>query len=65
MGNKTKATMQASANKAERTAIAETLEARVASMGKMSTTQPKGKGKNKSKERTRKDTEGVGFHMKW
>ena len=33
VGNKTKATMQASSNKAERTAIAETLEARVASHG--------------------------------
>ena len=47
-GSRTSAAMTASDNKAERRAIAETLEAKVASMGKMSTQgqPPKGKGKS-------------------
>ena len=61
-GSRTSAAMTASDNKAERRAIAETLEAKVASMGKMSVTQgqpPKGKGKS-GKGKGKKDDRIVG-----
>lgn len=50
--------MEASGNKAERTAIAETLEARAASMGKFATAgNAKGGGKNQNPNRRRKACE--------
>ncbi|CAE7820378.1 Rrbp1 [Symbiodinium sp. CCMP2456] len=53
VGNRTGAAVTASHNRAERKAIAETLEGKVASMAKMSTAQaaPKGKGKGKNKSK--------------
>ena len=59
MGNKTTASMSASANKAERSAIAETLEAKVASMGKFATAPSKGNSKGTDKNRKSKDTEVI------
>ncbi|CAE7806237.1 NaCP60E [Symbiodinium sp. CCMP2456] len=55
VGNKTKARMEASGNRAERNAIAETLEAKVASMGKPATAS--GKGNNKGEKKRKKDGE--------
>ena len=55
---KTTATKEVSTNKAERTAVAEALEGKVADMGKMTTSSanpPKGNGKNRSKTKGKKD----------
>ena len=54
--------MNASGNKAERTAIAEALEGKVADMGKMSTaTSSKGKGRGKGDRKGKKDHRGLDF----
>ena len=62
MGNKTTATATASSNKAERAAIGEVLEAKVADMGKFSTATPKGGGKNQGTNRKgKKDQRRLGL----
>ena len=64
-GNRTSALMAASGNRAERKAIAETLEAKVSGMSKMSSTTPpaKGKGKtNKGKGKTKDRMFGMRTH---
>ncbi|CAE7655509.1 NaCP60E [Symbiodinium sp. CCMP2592] len=53
-GNRTSAAMTPSSNRAERKAIAEALEGKVAGMNKIATTQaPKGSGKGKGKKKTK------------
>ncbi|OLQ14036.1 Cathelicidin-B1 [Symbiodinium microadriaticum] len=66
VGSKTKASMEASANKAERAAIAETLQGKVAGMHKPTaltvTKENKGQGKNKrKKELTEEEIEKKNF----